>query len=259
MESLEKLLSWCSRKNIVVVGGGPSLDFCLQELDHLVKEDSVFLLTDIVSANFIKLYPDSNRLIFTVESKRHNYLLGLLNERIACYYRADKKNYNEKLNQCYAFHFDIDENEKNRIKTDNSYAMKSPGTVAGAIIYWGLVAANVNQQKSQMILLGVDLSYIDNQVYNRLCKFTFLQNYWTNRENREWTAVLQRTANMEYVNGYVIRTSREFSLTREKLGVLLSREKFNLYDYSPMGISANFVKKVIPAKISSENNRDIIR
>ncbi|MDH4263398.1 MAG: hypothetical protein OEV78_10185 [Spirochaetia bacterium] len=254
MESLEKLISWCSRKNIVVIGGGPSLDVCIDEITNLIGDDTVFLLTDIVSSNFIKMFPESNRLIFTVEPRRHNYLINLQNELIACYLRAEKKNFSEKNNKCYMFHFDIDE-----LDTEDSLSIKSPGTVSGAIIYWSLMVSKFNGNKSSIFLFGIDLCYIDNQVYNRLCQFTFKHDYWNNRESREWVAILKRTANIIYFNGFLIRSSFEFSTTKKKLEILLEGGGNVVYDYSPLGISSNFVKKVIPNKISSESFRDIIR
>lgn len=251
MESLEKLLPSCTHKNIVVVGAGPSLDFCMPEIADLASDDTLFLLTDIVSENFIKVFPHSQRLVFTVESRRHNYLSALVNERIAVYSKAQKKNYKnykEAQNRCYGFHFDMDVLEPDQ--HEKSFAMKSPGTVAGAAIYWALAVSALNSGKPRIILFGIDLSYIDNQVYNRLCKFSFTQNYWHNRESREWVAILQRTSEIEFKEGYVIRSSREFSLTKEKLGILLAGfANTRLLDYSPMGISAEYVKKTIPGKI----------
>lgn len=255
MESLENTLNYCLCRNIAIIGGGPSLDFSMEEIEHLYRQDTVFFLTDIISDNFIKIFPDSKRLIFTVEAKPHNYLKNLANEKIAAHVRADTRNYSKKKNHCYSFHFDID---KPGIK--NSFEMKSPGTVAGAAIYWALSVSKRNQNPNNIILFGIDLSYIDNQVYNRLCKFSFQQDYWTKRENREWIAILKKTADIQFSYGYVIRSSREFSMTKEKLEILIQNQKnIMIMDYSPMGISENLVKKVIPKKIMFEQNRDIIR
>jgi len=245
MESLKDLLPKLGQKNIAVIGGGPSLDFCMPEIASLAHDDTLFLLTDIVSENFIKMFPGSSRMVFTVEPRRHNYLGAMVNEQIAFHCGARKRNFNQRENSCYMFHFDFDS-----AVPANSFAMKSPGTVAGAIIYWALQVARQNGDAAQILLFGVDLSYIDNQVYNRLCKFSFHQNYWNNRETREWAAILQRTADIEFKEGYLVRSSREFSLTKENLGILLENYKYTrLFDYSPMGISAKYVKKRIPGEI----------
>jgi len=139
--------------------------------------------------------------------------------------------------------------------------MLSPGTVAGAAIFFALsMAMTALTRNTPVILFGIDLFYIDNQVYNRLCKYEIIRDFWTNRESREWVGVLRRTSYIEIINGSMVRTSAEFLVTRTNLQLLI--QKFNkvvVMDYSPLGISPEYVKKMVPKKISSEINRDIIR
>lgn len=249
-KSLEILKEWSAAENIAVVGGGPSLDLCHDDIRDLLKKDTLFLLSDIVSQKFITEFPQSKRLIFTVEQRNHGYLRTIENEKIAMYIYARRNNLNCLLNKVYNFHFDFD----NNISHKESFQMKSAGTVSGSAIYWALyVTLSCNQVKS-IYLLGIDLYYIDNQVYSKMCNFSHKRNYFDNRETRELNAIFKKSSIFLVSGNFLVKTSIEFNKTRENLNILLEKYKdmIPIYDFSPLGVDSGIVKKIIPAKIKSE-------
>ncbi|MDH4200301.1 MAG: hypothetical protein OEV66_07990 [Spirochaetia bacterium] len=247
MNSLENLLDWCKNKNIIVAGGGPSLDVCEKELEYFCGADSLFILADVVAEKFILKYPETNRLIFTVENRHHRYLSNVRGERIAVYRGARERNMNISVNECFSFHFDFESNVK------DSMMLKSPGTVMGAALYWALYVAIRHKRRQTVYLLGMDLCYLENQIYNRYCKFNEKRDFFNNRETREWNAMLQRTSTGIMQNNSVIKTSFEFQRARENMETLIQNTPdIQIIDFSPVGISGKFVKKSIPGKIKAE-------
>lgn len=275
MQSLEALGDWCASANIVIIGGGVSLDQCDHEITQLAadKENTVFFLADIVSEKFIRLYPGARVLVFSVENRYHHFLKLLRGQKIAIYTKANERNRPRlgakapNRNTYFRFHFDFDNAENGP-----SMLLKSAGTVIGPAVYWALYLSLLYNNKVENIyLLGLDFYYLENQMYNRFCSSSLLRTYWQNRETSEWIRVLKKTSHIETQGPYVLRTSAEFKKTMENLEILIRNSKTgaNLYDFSPLGIgrggspvikigqgsdtrTGEIVKKIIPKKIKDQ-------
>jgi len=227
-------------KNYVLIAGGPSLDYWLNEIEALSLQNTLFFLTDVVALKFIQKYPKSRRMIFSLESRIHLYLKGLEAENIAFYYKANKANVDFSKNRIFLFHFDFDP------EIEYSTRISSPGTVAGAIFYWVISELFKKSGRTKLHLFGLDLAYPDNQMYNRLSRTHYKDSYWNRKEKSEWIMVLKRSAWVIPRGGFLIRTSEEFKSTRENLEIFIEKwgNKIEIYDYSPLGIGSNYVKKM---------------
>jgi len=227
-------------ENYVLIAGGPSLDYWLNEIEELSLQNTLFFLTDVVALKFIQKYQKTRRIIFSLESRMHIYLKGLEDENIAFYYKANKGNVDFSRNRIFLFHFDFDPD------IESSTRISSPGTVAGAIFYWVLSEFFKKSERTKLHLFGLDLAYPDNQMYNRLSRSHYKDSYWDRKEKSEWIMVLKRSAWVISRGDFLIRTSQEFKSTKENLEILIEKwgKKTEIYDYSPLGIGNSYVKKM---------------
>ena len=253
-QALENLLRKCDFSSVVLVGAGPSLDYCTHEIEEALEKGALFFLTDIVARQFVHRYPSSHRVIFSVENRRHDYLQSLYDEDLAFYAEAGRYNLPRCSNRVYLFHFDFDQKNLPQL-ADVSTCLVSPGTVAGAALSAALYLARLNAKMREIRLLGLDFSYPEERVYARMAASDrFPGNYWRRREVHEWEAAAMRGSRFQVVGGYVIRTSEEFYRSKENFEILLgsiegsSIEGITIIDYSPLGLSRHVIKK-IPASM----------
>jgi len=234
---------------VVVVGAGPSLDYCHHEIKENFDTNALFFLTDIVAANFIRHYPQSRRLIFSVEHRLHGYLKSLKNEEIAFYTGANRANLPTIENRLFRFHFDFDE-KKSAYMSSHSTRLVSPGTVAGAALAAALYLAKESQNRVEIDLLGIDFAYPEERVYSRLAYRPVQSSYWNRRESREYEAILARSSRVWLKNGFAIPTSEEFFRAKENFETLLlsipgsTLEGVQVNDFSPLGLGAGVMKKI---------------
>ncbi|MDH5719898.1 MAG: hypothetical protein OEZ13_04665 [Spirochaetia bacterium] len=249
--NLEKLLPAMQNGRYCIIGAGPSLDFCEKEITELAEKETTFLLSDSVASSFIKIYPNTKRIIFTVEARYHLYLKTLKKESIAFYIHANKRNLSEEETAIYLFQFVYDL-KKSDLKTT---VLVSPGTVAGAMLSWALYSAKNLKFKStpEIYLLGVDLAYADNMIYSRLFSAKYEAfNLFFNRETHEYIASLKKSSYAYLINGFPVRTSDEFYKTKKNIEKLIDTINFPLriYDYSPLGIVSAKVEKRAPKALN---------
>ena len=250
-QSLEKLLPLMKNGKYCLIGAGPSLDLCLQEIEECLKNNFVFLISDSVAVSFLKRFPESKRIIFTVENRYHSYLKRLENENIAVYINYNERNIpRNKKNNIFGFQFVFDAPEKHK----NMIRLISAGTVAGAMFSWVLYAAKILKfdNKPELTLLGTDLAYIDGMVYSKF----FLSKHhdsscFLNRETHEYLASLKKSSYAWVKHDQIIKTSEEFYQTKKNLEKIIDTINFplNIYDYSPLGINSAKVEKKIPSSL----------
>ncbi|MES0488787.1 MAG: hypothetical protein ABUK01_02275 [Leptospirales bacterium] len=241
--------------HVVILGAGPSLNYAQQMIENFCKNKALFLVPDILAKAFIKKYPTSRRIIFTLENRRHPYLQGISNEKIAVYCKANRQNIPKSSNSMYLFHFDFDKKfDKN---SGESTQIVSPGTVTGAAFAWTIKTLYKeyiqNLEFIHVHTMGIDLSYPDSQMYGRLAQYPFINDYWKNRETLEWEKILVKTSHVIMKHGYLIRTCEEFLKTGKNLETMLNSvdSRLKLFDYSPLGIQHPLCAKW-DAKINAE-------
>jgi len=230
-------------QKVAIIGAGPSLDYCFSELRALAHEGALFLISDSIAVGLIrvlKLEPQQT-IIFTVEKRRHGYLLRdhkLKNFQIAAYAQCDQRNLpNGKILRFTLAH------EKN---TDE-IILHSPGTVAGVMLSF---AKSKMRGARELYLFGCDFSYPENQVYSRL-----VTPHWRCNDHRlfnnithQYLATLRKSSALQIVNGYAIKSTFEFMQSAENWKSLLDQfsPRVALYDYSPLGIRHERVQKLSP-------------
>lgn len=238
---------------IAIVGGGMSLDYCENDIKKMIDLNAVFFLTDVVAFAFLKRFklPSENVLIFSVESRPHDYLAFLKNRQIAMYIHARFQNLSlNSVNQVY--HFDL--KTPNQSQSD-VLCLPSAGTVTSAAIAYALhLSAQIGQQ-SVITLMGVDLVYADNQIYSRYARRHYrYSGRFKNAETVEYLATLQKAAYLRMKQGYHVKTSEEFQSSKKNLELLVTnslKENIIMADFSPFGIEHPNIKKLLPASVEN--------
>lgn len=243
----------------VIIGGGPSLDYMDHEIKFWIQNDYTFILTDIIADRFIRRWNPDRRIIFTVESRR-TFFLSKLNhdEMVGVYAHANMKNLPKNLEEVYLFLFDFDIPDE---KYQN-FILSSPGTVTGAALFWVLSRYTFFLKKTpsgrlapELHLAGFDLSYPENQMYNRYSWYrSFNQTrYNLPVESVEWMMTIKKSDYAWIKYGNQIKTSREFRRTKENSEHLINSmsSKIQLFDYSPLGITHPLVQKKVPLLLLS--------
>lgn len=248
--SLEEFLPGLKARKVVIAGAGPSLDYCRHEIKENIAADSLFFLTDIIAANFIRLYPKARRIIFTVECRLHAYLKSLQNEEIAFYTGASRANLPVSIKDLYLFHFDFDEKDSGFL-SGVSTRLVSPGTVSGAALAAALYLAKKGRRLTEIDLLGVDFSYPEERIYSRMAYRPGEESpYFNRRENREYHSMVARGSRLWLKQGFGIVTSEEFFRAKKNFETLLlsipgsALDSLLINDFSPLGLSAGVCKKI---------------
>lgn len=226
-----------------LVAAGVSLDACSAQIEQLLKEEIVFILSDIIAFSFIKKYPQSKRLIITVEYRPHNYLKKLKHEHIF-FYRSGRRDNLTASNFCYPF---ILMGEK--LSAWQELALVSPGTVGGLSLslafYLLLFHPHKTRGQQKISLLGLDFSYAHARLFSRYVQVHLSFSRLYSRELYELEAVYKKTSHWQMSKGQLLRSSAEFILAAQNCTRLLETApaEIELIDFSPWGISSQRLKK----------------
>lgn len=232
-------------KNLAVVGAGPTLDLNIRQIREYLPA-TLFLVTDSAAQGFLSLYQKSERLIFTVEQRQHNYLRNLENEHIAVYEKSRHSNL-PAGNTYYTFNL-VDDSERT-----GGFNLVSPGTVTGTALVYACYLAE-KYGIGRINLYGVDLSFPDYRIYSRLVSNPRIsrQNRFACRENTEFKAVLAGSDTGRRAGGSIIRTSGEFARSEQNMRSFIDNlpPSISFYDYSPLGIVHRRVEKKMPLDLA---------
>lgn len=234
-----------SARLIALIGAGPSLDYARGEIERLAAADAVFLVSDSVAAAFVKLYPRARVTVFTVELRRHAYLLRLAsNEGNPPHVMAYQKAHDRNLRGAAASHV-------TRFKIAGEPGdlpeLYSPGTVLGVMLAYAVQHVT---PPGEIHLIGADFCYIDNQVYSR---FILPHAPATHRlatyETWQLEMAFKKTGGFITRSGFAIRTGFELMRSRENMREMLKKIKADLHfvEYSPVGFDSDRVEKRVPA------------
>ncbi len=128
-------------------------------------------------------------------------------------------------------------------------ALYSPGTVMGTMLSFAVGC--LAESGGEIHLLGADLFYVDDQVYNRYIDPHAPPTHRTaSREFWQYEMVLKKSSGILTKSGFAIRTSFEFMQTRENMRAFVRQLPDNLHicEYSPLGLDCERVQKRIPGE-----------
>lgn len=226
-----------------LVGGGPSLDYCDRVIEDLAEAGCRFLVSDSVAAAFLRRWPGLDAAVFTVELRRHPYLLRLSQAApVYAYHKAHPRNLRlyQKGN---IIPFKLS-GEQGDIP-----ALYSPGTVLGTML--SFAAGSLGESGGEIHILGADLFYIDDQVYNRyIDPHAPPGNRLASREFWQYEMVLKKSSGVLAKSGFAIRTSFEFMQARENMRAFVRQlpENLHICEYSPLGLDCERVQKKNPVE-----------
>lgn len=255
-----------SFSSIAVLGAGLSLDYSTAEIKNLVKENSFFVLSDRIAKPFISLFPKSKRAIVSVESRHHDYLKFLKNEKIFFYRFANAANL---PSLCEPIPFDIKDPQKiSQIYThrvlstkdtiDNALLLPSPGTVGGMSLAVGIfLVLNIFNLKERFpfYLFGLDFCYPSDFATSRFGVRHHKNNRFYSLEKNQYEGVLQRFVGAFRLGEHWVRTSEEFYKARENSTMLVENTqknnpgRFQFIDYSIPGIESFAVQRKTPLSL----------
>lgn len=227
-----------------LVAAGPSLDNCSVQIDKLIKKNTIFILSDIIAFSFIQKYPQSKRLIITVEHRPHNYLKKLKQEHIF-FYRGGRRDNLTASNFCYPF---VLAGEK--LSAWQELILVSPGTVGGLSLSLSFFLLLFHPQKTaikkkNITLIGFDLSYVHARLFSRYVQVHLPFSRLYSRELYELETVYKKTSHWQMQQGQLLRSSAEFVLAAQNCAQLIKTapQEVELEDFSPWGISTHRLKK----------------
>ncbi|HRP70508.1 MAG TPA: hypothetical protein PLY93_13350 [Turneriella sp.] len=230
---------------IALVGAGPSLDLCLDVMNTLVARGAFFCVADSVAVAFQKKFPQTPFCVFTVETRRHAYLLRLKKNPAApvtlwAYHNANARNL-IKFHQGYTIQRFKLVGEEGGLPT-----LYSPGTVFGVMLAFAMERI---APRGEIHLIGADFSYLDQRIYTRFLEpHTPLTTRLFTREIWQLEMVFKKTSQVILKHGVVVRTSFEFLNARENIRAFVERlgEGVRLVEYSPLGVDTAWVEKRAP-------------
>ncbi|MFZ5630555.1 MAG: hypothetical protein ACOY5B_15590 [Spirochaetota bacterium] len=226
-----------------LVGGGPSLDYCVSLVEELAARDCKFLLSDSIAAGVLRRWPSLDVAIFTVELRRHPYLIRVPRPApVYAYNKANSRNLRlSPGSKLTAFKL---AGEQGDFPT-----LYSPGTVLGTML--AFAASNLAATGGEIHILGTDLFYIDDQVYSRFIDpHAPSTNRIVSREHWQYEMVLKKSSGILAKSGFAIRTSFEFMQARENMRNFIRQlpDTISLFEYSPLGLDCERVEKRIPGE-----------
>ncbi len=212
-------------------------------IEDLAAAGCRFLVSDSVAAGFLRRWPGLDAAVFTVELRRHPYLLRLSHATpVYAYHRAHPRNLRLHLKgDIIPFKLSGEQGD--------FMALYSPGTVMGTML--SFAAGSLAERGGEIHLLGADLFYIDDQVYNRyIDPHTPPINRITSREFWQYEMVLKKSSGVLAKSGFAIRTSFEFMQSRENMRAFVRQlpENLHICEYSPLGLDCERVQKRIPGE-----------
>ena len=233
-----------------IVGAGPSLNYCGAELADLRDRGAHFLISDSVAAAVLRHFRPKTATVFTVELRRHAYLSRIDSSAVfdvLAYKATHVRNLRFTARR-------IVSRFKLLGEAGHEPELYSPGTVFGTMFSFAVTA--LPAATGELHLFGADFSYIDNQVYSRYIEpHAPLFHRLVRQEKWQLEMVFKKTSAAIVRNGQAIRTSFELSESRKNLSAFAAKlpDTIALFDYSPLGIDAPTVRKVVPASLSANN------
>lgn len=230
---------------IALIGAGPSLDYCDAEIARLVADGAHFVVSDSMAAAFLARWPGVSAVVFTVEMRRHAYLLRVRQPAtVYAYQKAHERNL--RLNERSSL-------RRFRLLGEDGDlpALYSPGTVLGTMLSYAVAA--LHESGGTIHTFGADFFYLDNQVYARYIEpHVPSMNRLATRENWQYEMALRRSSGIAVKSGFAIRTAFELMQARENMRHFLAQvpQKIQVIEYSPLGFDLPRVEKRVPRGIS---------
>ncbi len=233
-----------------LIGAGPSLNYCDAELADLSARGAHFLISDSTAAAVLHRFSPKFATVFTVERRRHAYLSRI--DRSAVFdvqaYQASHPRNLRFTAERQVSHFRLLGEE------GTGRELYSPGTVLGTM--FSFAVTELPSAEGEIHILGADFAYIDNQVYARcIAPHSPRFNRLHTQELWQFEMVLRKSSAVVVRAGHAIRTSYELAEARQNLSAFASKlpASIVIYDYSPLGIDAPGVHKVVPSLLSANN------
>lgn len=244
-----------------VVGAGPSLDLCEEDILQFIEKKVIFILSDVIALYFIQKFPQSKRLVITVEKRSHVYLKQLQNEHIFFYHGVRRDNLPQK-NFLYPFYLSHEHvaqiSSLPKPMQKKLFHLVSPGTVGGLslslafflLLYHPKVKPREKKTnvEKKVFCMGLDFSYPDVRVFSRYANIFLPTTRFYSRESYELITVFKKTSTFDMKMGQVIRGSAEFGLAAENCARLIESlpPQVQVEDFSPLGINSVRIKKRVP-------------
>lgn len=249
-KKLDDLVALYQGKPLVVLGAGPSADYCILEISEFVAQGALFIVSDSISASFCKKYPQASVVICTVEQRSHSYLRDNQRGIFFCYQSCRKFNL-PPHSRSSAIYFTLP-GESNPMHLP---VMVSPGTVVGIQLSLSLYIALRMKIYPVITMFGCDFAYLEDRMYGRFFQGNLVRSCsrFSTEESAQFLSILRRSSGGYSVSGTFIRTSAEFVIAREKIEQLLGTLPLGLsvFDYSPLGIFHTRVQKCVPESIEA--------
>lgn len=234
----------------VLIGAGPSLNYCGAELAELCARGAHFLISDSAAAAVLRQFKPAAATVFTVELRRHLYL-SRIDSAAVFGVQAYKASHPRNLRFTAPR---IVSRFKLMGETGAENELYSPGTVLGTLFSFAVTA--LPGAKGEIHLFGADFSYIDNQIYSRyIGPHMPAFNRLATQENWQYEMVLKKSSAFILRGGHAIRTSYELAKSCKNLSVFSTKlpASIAIFDYSPLGIESPAVRKVVPASLSANH------
>jgi hypothetical protein len=229
-----------------LIGAGPSLDFCDNEVRDLLRRGAHFFISDSIAAGFLRRWRPPRATVFTVENRRHLYLHRIDGDAefsVLAYHGANTRNLRFTKSRVVS-QFQISG------ESGTLPVLHSPGTVFGVMLSCAAMV-KIDAATREIHLLGADLSYIDNQVYCRyIDNHTPMGHRLLSREHWQYELALKKSSMVAVRTGYAIRTSFELAQSRSNLVQFVESLPNNILfvEYSPLGLDSPNVEKRVPAR-----------
>ena len=231
-------------RHLAIIGAGPSIDFCISDIEECINAGFIFFISHSMARAFISRFPLAKRIIFSVENTTHNYLKGLSGEDLVLYIGSSHNLSRVQVNRIFYFHLPGDDASSHK-----STLLKSPGTVLGIAMYFALYIQKMTGIFCKIFLFGADFSYPDNRIYSRFIQYSRPFSRVYTREGHELFAVIRKSTHIRLKAGQKIRCSHEMVKTKENVESMLKSydAPLALYDFSMLGLSEDVVEKVVPS------------
>ncbi len=234
----------------VLIGAGPSLNYCDAELAHLSSRGAHFLLSDSVAAAVLRRFKPKAATVFTVELRRHAYLSRIDSSAVydvVAYKASHARNLRFTASR-------IVSRFKLLGEAGEEAELYSPGTVLGTMFSFAVTA--LPAATGEIHLFGADFSYIDNQVYSRYIG-PHMPPFHRLASQEKWQLEMafKKSSAAILRGGHAIRTSYELAESRKNISGFAAKlpATITVFDYSPIGLDTAAVHKVVPAALSANN------
>lgn len=233
-----------------LIGAGPSLNYCDAELEDLCLRGAHFLISDSAAAALLRRFKPRTATVFTVELRRHAYL-SRINSSAVFDVLAYKASHARNLRFTAPR---IVSRFKLLGEAGDEPELYSPGTVLGTMFSYAVTA--LPAATGEVHIFGADFCYIDDQIYSRyITPHTPQHHRLTNQETWQYEMALKKSSAAIMRGGHAIRTSFELAEARKNISLFAAKlpASISVFDYSPIGLDAPAVQKIVPAALSANH------